>query len=603
MGKYNSAVRCAQIRELIEENQYLEAMKEIEQMDFEKIPSITDIYLFADIFLKAEKLDVAKELYYTVYRRTASRPALYRLLMLVIQMGDIEEAKDLYLAYEIIAGMTLDTYELRYRLAKAEGEPRGRLIEILEQLKEDEYTEEWGFQLAKLYEIEGRKQDCIRECEDLERWFGTGSIVEKAKLLKKKCRNPFWVKPQQLDIPEPEKEEPEPISYAHAPVAVENIIPEPRIQVQEEPYSKVVKGPEPESVSLAGTPVVDAGDTLVKTEEVLPVRQEETPKPETEEVLPVRQEELPEPQAVKEEVPFEETVTETESKPEPKPEPKLEPETEPTEDLEDRSKEGLFHKIVNYFKIDLDTFIEEEEEFPEELDTYKQQSTAEINVKAVLAEGVDHVMEQPPHVPEREVLDVEKTKKLPVESLDDRLQEIQEHRQVIRLEETMKQNKKATKSHPLGKFSSDEEIHEDISRNGIGYLTLKGAMHRLRKDDGIVHFALTGGAEGMSLAVAKRLCKELKKYQYFEAKNIGKIEADKLDEVNLDEWAEKFIGGCMYILDAPSLTDTSVKKLIALMDRYEKQIVILLEGSYDEMDSFLNYHREFEKKITYKIRL
>ena len=317
MGKYNSAVRCAQIRELIEENQYLEAMKEIEQMDFEKIPSITDIYLFADIFLKAEKLDVAKELYYTVYRRTASRPALYRLLMLVIQMGDIEEAKDLYLAYEIIAGMTLDTYELRYRLAKAEGEPRSRLIEILEQLKEEEYTEEWGFQLAKLYEIEGRKQDCIRECEDLVRWFGRGSIVEKAKALKKKCKSPSWVKPQQLDIPEPEKEEPEPISYAHAPVAVENIIPEPRIQVQEKPYSKVVKGPEPESVSLAGTPVVDAGDTLVKTEEVLPVQQEEIPEPET----------------VKEEVPFEETVTETESKPESKPEPKLEPETEPTEDL------------------------------------------------------------------------------------------------------------------------------------------------------------------------------------------------------------------------------------------------------------------------------
>ena len=44
MGKYNSAVRCAQIRELIEENQYLEAMEEIEEMDFEKIPSIADIY-------------------------------------------------------------------------------------------------------------------------------------------------------------------------------------------------------------------------------------------------------------------------------------------------------------------------------------------------------------------------------------------------------------------------------------------------------------------------------------------------------------------------------------------------------------------------------
>ncbi len=570
MGKYNSAVRCAQIRELIEENQYLEAMEEIEEMDFEKIPSIADIYLFADIFLKAEKLDVAKELYYTVYRRTASRPALYRLLMLVIQMGDIEEAKDLYLAYEIVAGMTLDTYELRYRLAKAEGEPRSRLIEILEQLKEEEYTEEWGFQLAKLYEIEGRKQDCIRECEDLERWFGRGSIVEKAKALKKKCKSPSWVKPHQVEIPEPEKEEPEPISYAHAPVAVENIIPEPKAQVQESIH-------------------------------------------EIEEGLPVQEEVIPESHAVKEEVPPEETVTEViepeaklergpESKSETRSKSEPEPESEDAEDLEARSKDGLFHKIVNYFKIDLDTFIEEEEEFPEELDTYKQQSTAEINVKAVLAEGVDHVLEQPPHVPEREVLDVEKTKKLPVESLDDRLQEIEEHKRVIRLEDTMKQKQKAIKSHPLGK-SSTEEVHEDISRNGIGYLTLKGAMHRLRRDDGIVHFALTGGAEGMSLAVAKRLCKELKKNQYFEAKNIGKIEADKLDEVNLDEWAEKFIGGCMYIMDAPSLTDTSVKNLIALMDRYEKQIVILLEGSYDEMDSFLNYHREFEKRITYKVRL
>ena len=561
MGKYNSAVRCAQIRELIEENHYLEAMEEIEELDFEKIPSIADIYLFADIFLKAEKLDMAKELYYTVYRRTASRPALYRLLMLVIQMGDMEEAKELYLAYKIVAGMTLDTYELQYRLAKAEGEPGSRLIEILEQLKEEEYTEEWGFQLARLYELEGRKQDCIRECEDLERWFGAGSIVEKAKALKKKCQSPSWVRPRQTDIPELEKEEPEPVSYAQAPVAVEDIIPK-----QDIPLDQEEEVPEPQTVK----------------EDVPPEKTEPEMAEVREEGLLLQDEELPEPETVKEDV--------------------LPEKPESAEELEDRSKEGLFHKIVNYFKIDLDTFIEEEEDFPEELDTYKQQSTAEINVKAVLAEGVDNVLEQPPHVPEREVLDVEKTKKIPVESLEDRLQEVEEQKQVIPLEETMKQNQRVIKSHPLGN-SSTEEIHEDISRDGIGYLTLKGAMYRLRMDSGIIHFALTGGAEGMSLAVAKRLCKELKKYQYFEAKNIGKIEADKLDEVDLEEWAEKFIGGCMYIQDAPSLSDTSVKNLTGLMDRYEKQIVILLVGSYDEMDSFLNYHKEFEKKITYKVRL
>ena len=44
-------------------------------------------------------------------------------------------------------------------------------------------------------------------------------------------------------------------------------------------------------------------------------------------------------------------------------EKELETEPEAAEELEERSKEGLFHKIVNYFKIDLDTFIEEEEDF------------------------------------------------------------------------------------------------------------------------------------------------------------------------------------------------------------------------------------------------
>ena len=135
MGRYDTAVRCAQVRNLVEQHQYLKAMEEIEDLDFESIPSISDLYLFADVFLKAEKMDMAKKLYYIVYNRTASRPALYRLLMLVIEMGDVEEARELYLTYEVVAGVTLDTYVLHYRLAKAEGAPRTKLIDILEHLK------------------------------------------------------------------------------------------------------------------------------------------------------------------------------------------------------------------------------------------------------------------------------------------------------------------------------------------------------------------------------------------------------------------------------------------------------------------------------------
>ena len=53
MGRYDTAVRCAQVRNLVEQHQYLKAMEEIEDLDFESIPSISDLYLFADVFLKA----------------------------------------------------------------------------------------------------------------------------------------------------------------------------------------------------------------------------------------------------------------------------------------------------------------------------------------------------------------------------------------------------------------------------------------------------------------------------------------------------------------------------------------------------------------------
>lgn len=59
----------------------------------------------------------------------------------------------------------------------------------------------------------------------------------------------------------------------------------------------------------------------------------------------------------------------------------------------------------------------------------------------------------------------------------------------------------------------------------------------------------------------------------------------------------------MYIMDAPSLSSESVENLNRLMEKYSGQFVIMLEGSYDEMDSFLNFHKEFEKKITFKVKL
>ena len=632
MGRYDSSVRCAQIRELIEEKQYLEAMEEIEELRFEEVPTITDLYLFANLFLKAEKMDIAKELYYTVYHRTSSRPALYRLLMLTIRMGDLEEAKELYQAYEIVSGMTLDTYELKYRLAKAEGASYETLIEILEELKKNEYTEEWGYQLARLYELQGRREDCIAECEDLMLWFGSGKIVEKAKELRENCLNPLWQKPNWEEIPEPEEpEDEEEVKVAYAPAQVMDIASneEPQSEPEVQPAVLGDYGMTREPAEEPVAEEVEEGEEEPDTEtEVEEATEKPVEEPEAEELV-----EEPVEETVTEEVeeePVEETVAEEATE---KPVEENEVEETISEENEDDSektegesdkeeaeeadhpkKKGFLNRLINYFKVDLDTF-DDEDDFPEELDTDKQETTEELDAKAIVAKEAQEIMETATAREEAEDDEMEekdepkletavkKQTTTQLESLEDQLEEMKEKRKVINLEDTMNLDKIRIKSHPLSGRPMEVEACEDVSVNGITYCTLKTAIKKMPQEERTIHFALTGAAPGISLAVAKKLFKELKKNQYFEAKNIGKIQAEKLDEVDLEEWIEKFIGGCMYIENAPALSEESVEKIREMIAKYGKQIVIVLEGDYEKMDDFLGHHRNLEKQICYKIRL
>lgn len=622
MGRYDSSVRCAQIRELIEEKQYLEAMEEIEELRFEEVPTITDLYLFANLFLKAEKMDIAKELYYTVYHRTSSRPALYRLLMLTIRMGDLEEAKELYQAYEIVSGMTLDTYELKYRLAKAEGASYENLIEILEELKKNEYTEEWGYQLARLYEVQGRREDCIAECEDLMLWFGSGKIVDKARELRERCLNPLWQKPNWGEIPEPEEpEDEEEVKVAYAPAQVMDIA------AGEEPQ----QGPEIQPTVLGEYDMAEEAEEPAeetKPEEMVekPVEEElvEEPAEETifEEVEEVVQESEPEELAEEpveeesaEEIVSEKTEEESEETEGESDGEESEQDEEDDEKTEHPKKKGFFNRLIDYFKVDLDTF-DDEDDFPEELDTDKQESTEELDAKAIVAREAQEIMETAVAEEEAGVDEAEEEKDeskqepavrkqttTQLESLEDQLEEMKEKRKVINLEDTMNLDKIRIKSHPLSGRPMEVEVCEDVSVNAITYCTLKAAIKKMPQEERTIHFALAGAAPGISLAVAKKLFKELKKNQYFEAKNIGKIQAEKLDEVDLEEWIEKFIGGCMYIENAPALSEESVEKIREVMEKYGKQIVVVLEGDYEKLDDFLGHHRNLEKQICYKIRL
>lgn len=454
MGKKREmARRCALIRELIDANKYTLALEEIDSMNLEEVPSIGDLYLFAELYEKAERMGKKKEIFYAIYERTHSRHILYQLLRLVIRMGDMEEARELFLAYEVVGGITLDTYELRYRLARAEGEPRTRLIEILEDLKKEEYTEEWGYQLALLYEMEGERQKCIQECEDLKLWFGEGKIVDKAMELKARCEDKDWQPPTDEEIPEPvEPDVEETFAYAAPPVEVTELSEE----------TETSEDKEEESVTET-------------------VAEEDTPKIKM-------------------------------------PEPRISP-----------TEEVLTAKI------------------PESL-----------------SEGVS----EPVVTKKAEPLEV-KPKRQPVEDLEAML----------------------------------AEDPEDISERGIRYHTLKSTINHIKYEKKEAHFVFAGGEERITLAVAKRVAKELNHVGYFSAQSIVKITAEKLNGLNLAEQAEKLRGGCMLVTNAPELTKEAVEELIALIKDNAEDIVVMLSGPFDEIDCFLGIYPELSEILTYKVRM
>ncbi len=419
MGKKRGRVRqCRQIRQLIDDNKYTKALELIDELPWEEVSSLDDLYLYAELYEKAERMEKKKEIFYHIYERTKARYMLNRLLRLTIRMGEMEEAKELYFAYEMAGEVTLDTFELRYLLAKAEGEPRKRLIEILEELKREEYTEEWGLQLARLYEQEGEREKCIQECKDLKLWFGEGMIVDKAMELQKRCEAPDWEPPVEAEIPELLAPDPdEQIAYAVPPVDVTEI---------EETENLESAEPEQEKSEYVSEPVV--------------VKKAEPP-------------------------------------------------------------------------------------------------------------------EAAPHTP--------------VENKEELL----------------------------------EEDPEDISERGIHYRTLKSAINHVRYDDQTPHFVFAGGEERITLAVAKRITKELNKAGYVSVRSIAKITAEKLNQINLAEQAEKIAGGCMLVTGASEMSKETVTALVEIMNNEDQPIVVMLSAPFDEIDCFLDIYPDLANRLAYKIRM
>lgn len=592
MGKRQEMARKgALVRDLIDDNQYIEALQILDEMDLEAVESTADLNLFADLYEKAERIDKKKDIYYILYKRNHSRYILNRLLRLVLRMGDMEEARELFLTYEMAGDVTLDTYELRYMLAKAEGASRKVLIDILQELKKEEYTEEWGYQLARLYEQEGRQQECIAECQDLILWFGEGRIVDKARELLNRCLQPDWQPPKDEEIPEPEEpEKVDMIPYASEPVRVREV------NWDEDEEEDIDEDEDPEEIDEFEEEEEEPEEPEAPDDTEDAKRE---PAERAEDIHNAEVSEIPEPADHLEDI--EEGIIEKTEKfgkaPESARELIVEPgleETVPEEKPHKDKKPGALSRIRDFFhmslELDPEFFEEEEKEVErEEEQSDDQQEEPETAEKPQQEEKLKPVAQLE--------VEEERQEQLEVEAVSQPVQlEVQEEKKAASVE-TIVEPVPAPIAEDL-----PEEL-EDISEHGISYRTLKGTMLRLGRCQDRAHFVFAGGEDRITLAVAKRVTKELNKIGYFSAGSINRISASKLNALEITDQTDKLVGCCTLITSAPELSKKSVYDLIHCMKQYKEKIVIMLTGPFDEMDCFLSIYPELAELIDYKVRM
>lgn len=185
MDKYEYKLKLDQMKSLTAEGKYEEAAEIADTINWRKIKNINALVKVGEIYEKVGRYDESKDVLLTAYDKSPiGRMIIYRLAEVAIKTKSFDEAKEYYQEFVEIAPHDNLKYVLKYEISKAQGADIGTLIGILEELKEQEYSEEWAYELAYLYHKDGMSEKCIDACDELILWFGDGPYVERALELK-----------------------------------------------------------------------------------------------------------------------------------------------------------------------------------------------------------------------------------------------------------------------------------------------------------------------------------------------------------------------------------------------------------------------------------
>lgn len=230
-------------------------------------------------------------------------------------------------------------------------------------------------------------------------------------------------------------------------------------------------------------------------------------------------------------------------------------------------------------------------------------------------------------VEEKVIKDIEKKEKLNIELIENNNININD--EVSATVEEVKENI----SIPKEKLSQDKTIFELVKERDIQELKEKeyedvyynnlcinrifknfmniqsvreqiiASMENVLNTENYITFAITGSKKSGKTKLAKMMAKTLYRSNILKQTKVAKIDANRLNNLNLEKTQDKLIGGLVVIENAGSLNQKSIDQITNMLHSNKKDVGIVFEDTRENMDKILSTNTNLFEIITNNINL
>lgn len=629
MDKYEYQAKLEEINKLVDKEEYEGAAAIADTIEWKRVRSVRTLCMVSEVYEAIGRAEDSKAILYRAYRRSPnSRQILYRLTEACVQTQDFDDAVEYYTEYVNLSPNDNSKYVLKYEIYKGRGSSIEEQIGVLEEFRSREYTEQWAYELAKLYDQAGMSEKCVAECDDLALWFHNGKYVVQALELKKKYvpltpeqqtiyDNPSEIVDMETKEAVVEKAVPtlgeaitNDLPKSERDVIADSILMDTEKQIAAAVQAvPIEKEPEPIPEPVKDLNTVDLQSELANSMRQILSGLKTVPDVAELESAPVMQQateknRVPEPE-VEEEIPqqmsIDDLLTGTTME-------ETKPETVPTinaEPVMSQKEASMQDDLLSAPTIDISQKIKQE---IGDISIREYAAAAAKKVKVPQEEiSKQPVMEKMPQmeipkqpieeVPQEEVLKQPTEEKVPQTAAQPAMEKTR--RPVINPNDYTREALDEKEKEMLGFWAKIRGMNEQINlavtqivRNSLADKTSSRGNVLLVGDAG-------NGRTTLAISIAKIVSRSEGK----PTAKVAKIYAEDLNNKDIAATVNKMAGGVLIIEEAGDLNDNAVGQLSMAMDFKTDSLVVMLEDERRYLQDLLARNPQFAQKFDITINV